>query len=58
LSGEDFEKLREDFDQYVESTEYSLKVMRANVDSKATMSDLASLQNNFNDRLNELLNNF
>ena len=58
FSGEDFEKLREDFEQYVESTEYSLKVMRANVDSKATMSDLASLQNNFNDRLSELLNNF
>lgn len=58
ISKEDFERLREDFDQFAESTEFALKAMRASIDSKATMSDLASLQNNFNDRLNELLNNF
>lgn len=58
ISRDDFERLREDFDQFVEATQVSLKTQRDSIESKATMADLATLQTNFNDRLNELLNNF
>jgi ABC-type enterochelin transport system substrate-binding protein len=57
VSKEDFDKLRQEFTDFAVMTDKSMGRVKEELDTKATLIELANLQAGLMDKLNELMGN-